>query len=386
MKTKILIYCATVYVAFFFSACGGSSNSPLADIDLIPMGNAYYTLDGELAFAGEFRDADFFSDGLAKVLMEMCEGYAFINKKGEKVFDVGECFNITGFWNGVAWKMTQEGYIAIDTSGKELFTTLATPITLFNADGKALVEGGTEDGKTRYGVIDRKGNISLFQGDFCIYGEKNSRVIHSDRIVVNCNPGGQPAVIDMQGNIIVEPETYSEIGPFDLNGCAIVRKDGMYGIIDRDGKELFMDTEGKYSWITCDGDWYAYCLKGRDGGFAWGDKKGNVKLGPLEDNLSFRWGKYAFYGSKRYDRSGDSESTAKQIETPLIGGKVVVAYSNDEGYFLCDEKGNRLNYDVSVEGLMNSGVDDLIRSVSRGNGDAIALGFPYVSTFWSLGE
>lgn len=160
----------------------------------------------------------------------------------------------------------------------------------------------------------------------------------------------------------------------------------MYGIIDRDGKELFMDTEGKYSWITCDGDWYAYCLKGRDGGFAWGDKKGNVKLGPLEDNLSFRWGKYAFYGSKRYDRSGDSESTAKQIETPLIGGKVVVAYSNDEGYFLCDEKGNRLNYDVSVEGLMNSGVDDLIRSVSRGNGDAIALGFPYVSTFWSLGE
>ena len=143
----------------------------------------------------------------------MREGYAFINKKGEKVFDVGECFDITGFWNGVAWKMTQEGYIAIDTSGKELFTTLATPITLFNADGKALVEGGTEDGKTRYGVIDRKGNISLFQGDFCIYGEKNSRVIHSDRIVVNCNPGGQPAVIDRQGNIIVEPETYSEIGP-----------------------------------------------------------------------------------------------------------------------------------------------------------------------------
>ena len=65
---------------------------------------------------------------------------------------------------------------------------------------------------------------------------------------------------------------------------------------------------------------------------------------------------------------------------------MVVAYSNDEGYFMCDEKGNRLNYDVSVEGLMNSGVDDLIRSVSRGNGDAIALGFPYVSTFWSLGE
>lgn len=383
MKTKILIFCAIVYVAIFFSACGNGTNSPLADIDLIPMDNAYYTLDGKLAFEGDFIGADFFSDGLARVLVGM--KYAFINKKGEKVFDAGECYNVTGFWNGIAWKMTEGGYIALDTEGKELFTTFAEPVTMFNADGKALVEGQTEDGKTVYGTIDRMGNITQFQGDFVIYGKENSRVIHSDRIIVRCNPGGLPAVIDMQGKVIVEPGIYSSIAPFDLNGCAIVRKDNMDGIIDKDGKELFMDTEEKYQWISCDGDWYSYCLKGRDNGFVWGDKKGNIKLGPLEDNLTFAWNKYAFSGKERYDRKGKSEQTGNHIETPLLGGKITIAYSN-QGYYMCDEKGEELSDGVLTERFHDGGVDKLIRAASRGYRDAIALGFPYVNTFWSLGE
>lgn len=379
MKIGTIISSVTICMVILFSACSGKATDPLAGIDLIPTGNAYYTLDGKVAFEGDFKAADFFSDGLAKVLVG--KKWIFINKKGEEVFDAGECYNVTGFWNGIAWKMTKDGYIALDTEGKELFITFTAPITMFNADGKALVKGQTEDGKEAYGVIDRKGNITILNGDFDIYGEMNSRVIHSDRIIVNYRKGGRHAVIDMEGNVIVEPGIYTRIEPFDLNGNAIVFKDRSCGIIDKNGKVLFMDTEKKYQWISCDGDWYCYC----GDSFFWGDERGNIKLGPLEQNLRFNGNKYAFREKRRYDRKGEYERTGgNDIVAPLFGGKVAIAYKRGY-YYLYNEKGEKLNDDV-LEINMYEGLNKIIKAPNQGHGDALVLGFPYVDTFWTLGQ
>lgn len=378
-------------LSILYTACGGSGNTNfLEDMDIVPMCHVgssntylYFNINGQQAFEGEFTRADLFSCGLAKVGKHENDTYrtVFIDKQGKTVFDVSNYREVTGFWDDMAWaKKEDNSVVALNTKGKEVFVLAGTPMSMFN-DGKALVE--MESGK--YGIVNTKGDISPIETEFEV---KKVPVIYADRLLIYDNARGD-GVIDLKGNIIVEPGFYWDVQSFDVNGCAVVgHSRNWFSLIDKNGKEL-IDSTLKYNILQCDGDWYKFVqCAGNQCTTGWCDKHGNAKM--ILDNeqieeergrtsmIGFFGSDYAFWGKNRIDRKGQIVKLQEAVKTPLLGGKSVVAKSPINGYHvtLFSKDGQCLN---NGEFYMAESLKYLIY-------EEYAKGFPYIDTYWVLGD
>lgn len=405
MKRRITKMIAPFAVLLLAAGCGNSSENTklLEDIELIPvrmsevkgdLRTTYLTLDGKQAFDKRFFDADFFSDGLAKVTTLVDEQYllySFINTKGETVFEA-PYKNVTGFWNGVAWAKAKDTVIALNTKGEEIFVLDGTPKTMFNANGKALVE--TKDGN--YGIVDKSGAVSLLADTLTV--DTSFPIIYANRLVVR-NEHYKKGIIDLKGNVIVDFGVYDEIFPYDVNGCAVVTMDSEFMRIDKDGKKISdfsfsLPRLGEFNG-HCDGDLYVYVGHVQidyypcDLYHSWRDKSGN-EVGELADMTKvakaatyigaifqgFYGGEYAYWGNFRIDRKGNvTEMPFKEAVSPLIGGKVLFAK------FLDDEKNEKDGLFSKDGELLNDvvslGID--IRNFARDRKN-VGSGAPYVDT------
>ncbi|MEY8686861.1 WG repeat-containing protein [Bacteroides sp. AN502(2024)] len=405
MKSKITKMIASFAVLLLAAGCRNSSENTklLEDIELIPvrmsevkgdLRTTYVTLDGKQAFDKRFFDADFFSDGLAKVTTLVDEQYlqtSFINTKGETVFDA-PYKNVTGFWNGRAWAKKEDSVVALNTKGEEVFVLDGTPKTMFNADGKAMVK--TKDGN--YGIVDKSGAVSLLADTLTVV--TSFPIIYANRLVVR-NKHGKEGIIDLRGNVIVDFGVYTNISPYDINGCALVSVDGESIWVDKDGKKL-ADEEFGISQLGrfhghCDGDLYVYVGSGQVDYYpctfyhSWRDKNGKevgelADLGRVAKEAAYVGGifqgfygsEYAYWGNFRIDRKGNvTEMPFKKAVSPLIGGKVLFAK------FLDDEK-NEKNGLFSKDGELLNDVVSLRIDIRDLGGDrkGVGCGAPYVDT------
>lgn len=412
-------------IAMAFCSCVRESHNLLEDIDLIPAGSgSYYTLEGKRVIDGsEFTSVDFFSDGLARVVKD--GRVLYINKKGETVIDAGTCSQgmyATGFWNGVAWKIPDEGkyagqLVAFDTEGKELFGIQAQPVTMFNKQGKALIaiEGDKGDEYLDYAVVNKSGTLFplniLPESEYIIIPpDFNNFVIHNNRVIFKSSKGD--GVADLKGYMVIEPWTYDYSAPgYDLKGNVIAHCPGNNPIeylLNKNGKELCSGPDDRGFVIDClDGDRYRYEMyvslfspEVPEGDYAFGDEYGNVTHVFDHLNLSrccFNGEKYAFlcngydtqtqkFVTYRFDREGNTRRYPYKMLTPLLGGKVYVAEDGRHRLILCDANGEMLDgakeCDIHAEktlflrnGIPYDANEDLPYSTSYGR--------PYIYIWWN---
>ena len=363
-------------------SCGGRSGATLDDIDLIPLEDpdtrevSYYDLDGQVAIEKTFQSADFFSDGLAKVTLGEYGDFrrVFINRQGEEVIDLSSYRAVTGFWNGLAWALREDGvFVALSPDGDEAFTVPGKPISMFNSDQKALIQ---IDQQT-WGIVNGRGRITPIWTEYHI---ASTCEIHADRLVVYGLDGA--GVIDLEGNVIVPPGTYDEIElePYDINGYAIgTRRHGNWVLIDRNGQKLI----DKYWYITsCDGkDWYFFVDRGNEQR-GWCDPHGTVRLSwpdlPIQYWQDFQGGEYAYFHlfmsqvkdnktEAAIDRHGTVFFTDVWVQTPVLGKRVVLGRKEDHKVYLCSPDGSILNPKAFYEPWIMEG---------------LAYGRPYVDMAW----
>lgn len=401
-------------IALVAISCGKSYKNPLDEIDLIPLGNSFYSFEGKKVIDGDgvFREVDFFSDGLALVFLKG-GGAAYIDKDGKVVIESEGGTHSSGFWNGVAFKRVmrssdkKELTIAFDTSGKELFSTEAEPITMFNAKGKALFKIAEDE----YSLCDKSGKMTKVQHrDDCRWihfrPSDNNFVLHSDIMMFSCSHG--IGIMDTEGKILIEPgqDDYQSGWVIDCNGNIMTYKcenDGnKYYLLNKNGEVLFETF--RYT-IDCDVDRYLcthYDGSKRKTTYFWCNEKGDTLQKLVETDYEsyirpyYLGGEYAIYQDNNYrwnclDRKGMSlPIPCDGVCSPLLGGKVYVIYSLKDGkykYHLMTADGDII-YNTVGSDIYHAEVESIGKRLAMNDNyrvigeHRISRGQPYVYVWW----
>ena len=208
-----------------------------------------------------------FHDGLAAVGNNDGK-YGFIDKKGELVipmsFDVDELGVTSEFHEGYAVVCKNEKYGYIDKSGKEVIPCNYDAACNFS-EGLAIV---TKEGKD--GFIDAKGKEVIP----CEYSYAN----HFSEGIAVVQKGDKYQFIDKTGKVVLD-NSYCGIPSKFQEGFSVVGKEGekneyytqyVYGIIDKNGKEII-----PCIYNTCNLFSEGLAVVKKDGIYGFVDKKGN---------------------------------------------------------------------------------------------------------------
>jgi hypothetical protein len=208
-----------------------------------------------------------FHDGLAAVGNNDGK-YGFIDKKGELVipmsFDVDEGGVTSEFHEGYAVVCKNEKYGYIDKSGKEVIPCNYDAAFNFS-EGMALV---IKEGK--FGFIDAKGKEVIP----CEYSYAN----HFSEGIAVVQKGDKYQFIDKTGKVVLD-NSYCGIPSKFQEGFSVVGKEGekneyytqyVYGIIDKNGKEII-----PCIYNTCNLFSEGLAVVKKDDIYGFVDKKGN---------------------------------------------------------------------------------------------------------------
>lgn len=189
-----------------------------------------FDTEGKLILNTQYEELEDFSEnGLA--LYKENGKYGFINKKGETV--IAPIYDAAwGFFGDLA--MVRLGdfdtgkWGFIDSTGKMVVSTEYENLGWFDENGLA---SAMKD--QMFGYIDKTGKFVI--DPIYDYAEKFSggyaAVMQGDL------DEGKWGYIDTQGNYLIEPK-FQEACSFTADGYAVVMENGLYGIIDRTGKEI----------------------------------------------------------------------------------------------------------------------------------------------------
>jgi hypothetical protein len=379
MKTRTLL---PVCLLLALTSCtGGGSNNDFT-VDLIPVytGEKYIYMNnrGEVAIepAVDVVKTSVFRGkyAVAGIHVPVKSGpdirYGFLNRSGQLGI-AAEYKEATAFSEGLAWvvKETEEGFIAIDETGGEVFRLPdATEVRWFQ-DGLAAFK--SKSAKNNWGYIDKTGAVVIepayriasdFFNGFASVSTGNG---DPDRI-----PKGY---INRKGEMII-PEQFDNTDFFTSKGYAVVGKgrgfQGKYGVIDRKGQYVI---EPAYNYMKADGDEFYVALSG-DGE--------NIKFGYVnirgEETVPVQYPRLCQFMGNRYtgahlsgedegciiDRKGNIavESRFYHITTPFVNGVAVVqnGMHAGDGMALINEKGDMvadLPYPMDV-------AEDYFRAIS----------------------
>lgn len=287
----------------------------------------YITTNGEYVVNPYFQEADYFSDGLARVKQNGKVGY--INQKGEFVIPC-EYLGGTSFKNEKAFVTSPEMYpTCIRKNGKILFQVDSVEYVHAFSDGLAKIITSTQ----LYGFINEN-------GEKIIKPEYDSAHDFSEGLAAfkSVNKWG---FINTNGNIVIEPQ-YTNVGDFK-EGLAFVQVNGQYGYIDKKGEMIIkpqfdkadnfseglasVKTGGSYGFINRKGNYVinpqfaesepfsgglALFRQGRYYGFI--NSKGEIVSPPTYDLATSFIGDFAFvYDSEVSSKYGTIDKQGKTV-------------------------------------------------------------------------
>ena len=270
-KVLIIIGIALVVLAglaggyFMFkdsSLFSGKSDTDMTDYSLIPVSIndetwGYINRNGDYEINALFSDADFFSDGLAKIISD--EGKTgYINKNGDyaiqPIYKNGTAFN-----DGLAFVVEEGGVpTCIDKNGETQFVLKEADYVFAFSEGLAMF--ATEDGE--YGFVDKNGNTVIdaqfdmtfpFIGDYACFRQEEVVGFINKTGKITIPPqfmdlgyfsegkapffdGSQWGYINTNGSYAINAQ-FESAGQFK-NGLAAVQQGGAYGYINKAGKML----------------------------------------------------------------------------------------------------------------------------------------------------
>jgi hypothetical protein len=301
MKKKIIKLFILCCIVIFNISCSKENN-----INLIPVKSndkwGYINKKGEYVINPQFKEADFFRDGLAKVTGPDGK-VGFIDEKGKYIIPT-QYKDATPFSNGLAFVVNDGGYpTCIDKDGKTVFTLKqAKHVTSFKEDfavfatnemkcgyvnktGKVVINPQFDGAnyfceglaairlKDKFGFIDKKGKIVInpqfdYVGDF------------SEGKAVFKN-GNQWGYIDQKGAYIINPQ-FEQAGRF-REGMANIQSGKLVGFITEEGK-IEINPQFDYAGEFKNG----LALIKQNDKYGYIDNKGKIKINPqFDDATSF---------------------------------------------------------------------------------------------------
>ena len=234
-----------------------------SDFSLIPVSNdgerwGYINRKGVFVINPQFEEADFFSDGLAKIRASGGK-VGYINKKGEYVIPAIYKGG-TAFDGGLAFVVHEGGFLTcIDKRGDTKFVLNLDRAQYVSAFSDGLALFITEKGE--HGFVDKTGTTVInaqfqmalpFEGGFArvwhenVAGfiDKNGRIVINPQFtsVGNFNEGNAAfsdgnnkwGYINTKGSYVINPQ-FDDAGIFSSK-LAAVRQGRTYGYINKDGR------------------------------------------------------------------------------------------------------------------------------------------------------
>jgi hypothetical protein len=262
-----------LFPSFLFLFC---SHTVKFSTELIPVMKdthiEYINDKGKTIIKGDFIKGSLFREGLALVQSDNEKGtWGFIDTKGKYVIP-SAYVNATVFSEGIAWVTKKNSRpIAIDKTGKELFTLDHAELVGNYTDGLAKFAVYTIDGDLRWGFVDKKGTIVIKP----IYKDVKS---FSEGLAPVKLPQKGWGYIDKNGNFEIAPQYY--MAKIFRNGKAVVYdKIDSATIVNKQNKKLLPDT---YNDLHVDGDLYMF---EKDRKFGWLNKEGKVAILPIYEEI-----------------------------------------------------------------------------------------------------
>ncbi|WP_197057315.1 WG repeat-containing protein [Alistipes sp. ZOR0009] len=315
-----------------FIALSCSNNQNKVNFELIPVKTGekwgYVNKKGEYKINPQFKDAQFFRDGLAKVLSvdgkvgyitedgkykipakfkegtPFKEGFAFvvvdggyptcINKSGETIFQLKQAKYAFGFSEGLAmFQTTDDKFGFVDESGKVVVNPQFEFTRPFNEGYAAVCQN------KKWGFINKSGKIVInpqFQGVMDFHNGKASFY-----------NGKQSGFIDVKGNYVINPQ-------FDYamsisEGMASIYSGKLFGFISENGKIIVNPQfEEAFSFknnlaLIKQNDKYGYI-----------NKEGKIEINPQFDEATMFFGDVAYV--KNADKWGVIDKTGKYLINP----------------------------------------------------------------------
>lgn len=267
-------------LAIFLNACNLSSKKNTELIKLFPVQVnekwGYVDTKGALVIPVQFQEADIFSEGLARVGIEKDSVmyYGFINDKGELII-APQYKDVTCFSEKIAWAVKAKGHpIAIDNTGKELFTMIDAEYVSSFSEGYASFSKVNSKGESKWGFCDKKGEVVIFPTfekahDF------------SEGLAVVSDISNKYGYIDMKGNMII-PYQFDKATDFQ-DGIASVRLGDKWGLIDKKGKIIL---NPQFDYLKIIDDNFIICKISDQIGFC--DKTGKIIINPQFDDINYK--------------------------------------------------------------------------------------------------
>ena len=263
--TGIMLFC------MMLCACGGTEGIdinmiPVADEDLTPI---YINKKGETVLKAENGTYSYFSDGLTLTRQDGL--YGFIDKKGKQVIEM-QYKDALPFSEGVTWVVKENGFPElIDKKGKVKFTLeQAESVEAFH-DGLAVFTITGDDGKTKYGCINKSGKIVIEPQDNEITSFYNGKAIIE-------NTDYKKGYMDKSGKIVINCQ-FDKAADFGDNGLACVQFGDKWGVINTKGEYVI---NPQFERMFADGDWFIIMV---DGKLGWCDKNGKYVINPQFSNV-----------------------------------------------------------------------------------------------------
>ena len=285
MKTKSFVFCCLCIVLLICNACEEplSQNKYEDNTKLWPAADSigekvgYINEKGEMVIPAQFKNAYFFSCGMAKVIT-FDDQIQFINKKGEIVYTLPEYMGCDdyffneyiryyeytmygrmpqrGLWDKnfndvipfgflLLGNMSKEGLVAtgvgyFNKKGERVLTFNADTLDIYNGtiytygdfcDGAAVIRLTCNNNGISYGrvcAINTKGEwvVDTIYNDLKSIG--NGLIAYSDYST------GKLGLLDTYGNKVTEP-MFHEVGVFEDNDLLPVRIGVKFGYVDKTG-------------------------------------------------------------------------------------------------------------------------------------------------------
>lgn len=307
---KVLAICCAILIV---SSCKNEKSG--FDVSSIPVkfGEKWGYIDkkGEYIINPQFRDADFFRDGVAMVVSNDGK-VGYIDVHGKYIitakFKSGSPFN-----DGLAYVVNDGGYpTCINTKGETVFVLKQARFVLSFSEGLSLFCNNEK----KIGFVDKSGKVvinpqfdearSFSEGLAAVCQNKKWGFIDkSGKIIINpqfeetsdfhmgkaaFGNGDQMGFIDNQGKYIINPQ-FDEALSFS-EGLSVIKSGDDFGYIAESGK---IEINPQYEEAFSFSDNLAAVVQNGKVGYI--DKSGKIAINPQFDNASSFVDKIAFVES-----------------------------------------------------------------------------------------
>jgi hypothetical protein len=334
MKKIFIVFQAKTFqmlIAGFFCFCVScSDNSNQVDLKLIPVQSGdkwgYINKNGEYVINPQFREADFFREGLARVV-SLDGKTGFISSDGKYAI-AAQYKSATQFSEGLAFVVSENSYpICIDKTGETKFSLKQAQLVFPFHEGLALIVSSEE----KCGFVNKEGktviNPQLFDEAYH-FSEGFARIKQNNKC----------GFIDKSGKIIINPQ-FDDVSDF-IKGKALVSNGKQQGYIDTKGNYVInpqFDDAGDFS------EGMAVIMSGREYGYINGD--GKIEINPqFDDAKPFQSGLAAIAQNDKYgyiNKKGKIEINLQFDDASSFFDDIAFVKYNDK-WGIIDKKGTYL--------------------------------------------